>query len=82
MVKDEVICFKQADSDFRNDGRMTFHCSVEDPSADVDAPVRQSIEARLFCVFDGQDVETVPDKCPYTSYEDSKVMDQEKSKNV
>ena len=63
MVKDEVICFKQADSDFRNSGRMTFHCSVEDPSVDAaTAPARQSIEARLFCVFGGQDIKTVPEK--------------------
>lgn len=82
MVKDEVICFKQADSDFRNSGRMTFHCSVEDPSVDVDAPVRQSIEARLFCVFDGQDIETVPDKCPHVSYENSTFPKQEKSKHA
>ena len=83
MVKDEIICFKQADSDYRNKGRMTFHCAVEDPNASVNDPPRQSIEARLFCVFKNQDINTVPEKSVYGGYEKSKFYEEAaKSKNV
>merc|ERR1719334_891024 len=29
MEKDEIICFKQADSDFSKTGRMAFHCAIK-----------------------------------------------------
>ena len=61
MVRDEIVCHKQADSDFRVKARMCFHTAVEDPSASENDPPRQSIEARIICVFKNQDMNTVPE---------------------
>merc|ERR1712187_336874 len=60
MVKDEVILFKQWDSDPLRLGRTCFHTAFKDPTARVDAPVRQSIEVRAFVFFP----EHAPNTCP------------------
>merc|ERR1712107_802747 len=46
---DEVLLFKQFDSNTAVPGRMTFHTAFVDPPARPDAPERQSIECRAFC---------------------------------
>jgi len=60
MQMDEVLLFKQFDSDTALPGRMTFHTAFVDPTARPDAPERQSIECRAFLFF--PDFE--PNTCP------------------
>lgn len=63
MKKDEAIIFKQMDSDYTKSGRICFHMSVNDPTAEAVAS-RQSIEVRMMCYWlktkDGLD--TMPTK--------------------
>ena len=54
MKKNEVILFKQWDSDPTLTGRVTFHTAFADPSAPADAPTRQSIEVRAIAFFPGK----------------------------
>ena len=51
MKRDEALVFKVYDS--KKDGRARFtpHTSFEDPNTRLDAPPRQSIEARAFAFF-------------------------------
>lgn len=58
MQKDEVILFKQWDSDTTLSGRVCFHTSFSDPNAPQGLPPRQSIEARAIAFF--------PDHTPNT----------------
>jgi hypothetical protein len=60
MQMEEVLLFKQFDSDTTLPGRMTFHTAFVDPTARPDAPERQSIECRAFLFF--PDFE--PNTCP------------------
>ena len=63
MHKNEVLLFKQADSDYRKPSRISFHMAVADPAAkniQPPPPARQSIETRLMCWFLDEDVDTVP----------------------
>ena len=60
MQMDDVLLFKQFDSDTAFPGRMTFHTAFVDPTVRPDAPVRQSIECRAFLFF--PDFE--PNTCP------------------
>ena len=53
MKKNEVILFKQWDSDPTLSGRITFHTAFSDPAAPPDAPTRQSIEVRAIAFFPG-----------------------------
>merc|ERR1712232_422302 len=59
-TKDEVIVFKQWDSDPTRSGRLCFHTAVSDSSAPQGAPCRQSIEARAFLFFPDH----TPNTCP------------------
>ena len=54
MKKNEVILFKQWDSDPTLRGRITFHTAFSDPNAPADAPTRQSIEVRAIAFFPGK----------------------------
>ena len=52
MTAQEVLAFKTYDSvDDGSVARFTPHCAVADPNAAADAPPRQSVEARCFCLF-------------------------------
>lgn len=51
MKKDEAIIFKQMDSDYTKSGRICFHMSVNDPSAETTTSPRQSIEVRMMCYW-------------------------------
>ena len=56
MQMDDVLLFKQFDSDTALPGRMTVH----DPIVRPDAPERQSIECRAFLFF----LDFEPNTCP------------------
>eukprot|EP00927_Polykrikos_kofoidii_P074610 TRINITY_DN7062_c0_g1_i3.p1 TRINITY_DN7062_c0_g1~~TRINITY_DN7062_c0_g1_i3.p1 ORF type:complete len:387 (-),score=36.58 TRINITY_DN7062_c0_g1_i3:200-1360(-) len=58
MQKDEVLLFKQWDSDTTLSGRVCFHTSFSDPNAPQGLPSRQSIETRAIAFF--------PDHTPNT----------------
>ena len=60
MQMDEVLLFKQFDSDTALPGRMTFHTAFVDPTVRPDAPERQSIEGRAFLFFP----DFAPNTCP------------------
>ena len=60
MQMDDVLLFKQFDSDTALPGRMTFHTAFVDPTVRPDAPERQCIECRAFLFF--PDFE--PNTCP------------------
>ena len=51
MTPEEAIVFKVYDSLQDGRARFTPHTSFEDPTTPVDAPPRESIEARLFAFF-------------------------------
>ena len=44
MTKDEVVLFKEWDSDPQQLAKLCFHSAFKDPNAAVDAPDRQSID--------------------------------------
>jgi len=58
MVKDELLIFKQFDSDPKARVRYCFHTAFNDPSIPADAPARQSIEVRALALFN--EVMTAP----------------------
>jgi len=60
MKKNEVILFKQWDSDTTLKGRLCFHTAFQDPNALDDIPPRQSIEARGICFFPDHEPNTCP----------------------
>jgi len=60
MAKDEVLIFKQWDSDPLQAGRLCFHTAINDPTAPDGAVSRQSIEARAFLFFPDH----TPNTCP------------------
>ena len=51
MQLEEVLLFKQFESDTALPGRMAFHTNFVDPTVRPDAPERQSIECRAFLYF-------------------------------
>ena len=51
MHKDELLVFKQYDSDPRARARYCFHTAFNDPAIPKDAPSRQSIEVRAVALF-------------------------------
>ena len=51
MRKDEVLLFKQFDSDPNRTSRFTFHSSFSDPEVDADLPRRESVEVRAMAIF-------------------------------
>jgi len=68
MEKNEVLLFKQYDTDYRNASRLSFHMAIEDPLATsdlpTDYPARESIEVRLLAFFPDADIDTVPNEVP------------------
>lgn len=60
MKKDEVLLFKQWDSDRTLAGRISFHTAFKDPGARPGAPDRQSIEVRAFAFFPDHEPNTCP----------------------
>lgn len=60
MTKDEVLLFKQWDSDRTLPGRVAFHTAFLDPNARADAPDRESIECRGFAFFPDHEPNTCP----------------------
>lgn len=52
MKRTEALLFKVFDSDIDSPARYTAHSAFEDPTSAVDAPPRQSIEARALVFFD------------------------------
>ena len=51
MRKDEVLLFKQFDSDPTRSSRFTFHSSFSDPAVAADLPKRESVEVRAMAIF-------------------------------
>ena len=51
MMKDELLIFKQFDSDPNARVRYCFHTAFNDPTIPADAPARQSIEVRAVALF-------------------------------
>jgi hypothetical protein len=60
MAREEVLLFKQWDSDTSLSGRVCFHTAIKDPSARANAPPRQSIEARALLFFPEHQPNTLP----------------------
>lgn len=66
MMRDEAILFKQMDSDWTLSGRVCFHMSVSDPTADNNnnnktaPPPRESIEVRMLCLWKDAAVDSMP----------------------
>ena len=60
MQLEEVLLFKQFESDTALPGRMAFHTNFVDPTVRPDAPERQSIECRAFLYF----LDFEPNICP------------------
>lgn len=52
MAMNEVLVFKQYDSQTSGVSRFTPHAAFLDPAAPIDAPLRASIEARCLVLFD------------------------------
>merc|ERR1712086_1058603 len=55
MTKDEVLLFKQFDSDPQRSSRFTFHSSFTDPTVRSNLPARESIEIRAMAIFIEED---------------------------
>jgi len=51
MSKDEVLLFKQFDSDPQKSSRFTFHSAFHDPTIAGDLPARESVEIRALAIF-------------------------------
>ena len=51
MRKDEVLLFKQFDSDPSCASRFTFHSSFSDPNVEANLPKRESVEVRAMAIF-------------------------------
>lgn len=60
MTKNEVVLFKQYDSDISISGRTCFHTAFKDPNA-KNAPPRESIEVRCLLLFPDHTPNTCPD---------------------
>ena len=60
MRKDEVLFFKQYDSDPKARSRFCFHTAFDDPTVPRDAPLRQSIEVRALALFNNAMVAPPP----------------------
>merc|ERR1711924_464303 len=60
MAKDELLIFKQYDSDPKARVRYCFHTAFSDPNISADAPARQSIEVRALALFNDAMVDPPP----------------------
>ena len=78
MKKDEVLLFKQWDSDRTLSGRLCFHTAFLDPEAPKDIPPRQSIEARAIAYFPDHK----PNTCPNFPKEEAVEDPKDESKNI
>ena len=78
MKKDEVLLFKQWDSDRTLSGRVCFHSAFSDPSAPNDVPPRQSIEVRAIAYFPDHK----PNTCPAIVKEDFEEHTQDETENI
>ena len=78
MKKDEVLLFKQWDSDRTLSGRLCFHTAFLDPNAPKDIPPRQSIEARAIAYFP----EHKPNTCPVIPKEETEDNPEKEKENV
>jgi len=61
MTKDEILLFKQWDSDPTPSGRCCFHTAFRDPTSPFDSPTRESIEVRALCYFPDHEPNTCPE---------------------
>ena len=77
MKKDEVLLFKQWDSDTNRPARTCFHSAFSDPSAPDDAPPRESIEVRAFAYFPDHK----PNTCPIIEQEKEFEVDENEPVN-
>merc|ERR1719402_460 len=82
MKKDEVILFKQWDSDRSLDGRVCFHTAFKDPNAPSDAPTRESIEVRALAFFPNHEPNTMPDMKKYEAPVEEKEKNRVTSKHL
>lgn len=73
MKKEEVLLFKQWDSDTTVPSRMSFHTAFSDPDARPDAPERESIECRGIAFFPDHE----PNTCPGLPDDDAEVEGSE-----
>ena len=64
MQHDEVLIFKQHDSDPNLSGRHCFHTAFRDATARDDAPPRESIEVRAVAFFPDHEPNTCPSSKP------------------
>lgn len=64
MTSDEVLLFKQWDSDNTKSGRSCFHSAFHDSTARADAPPRESIEVRAVAFFPDHQPNTCPVQLP------------------
>lgn len=60
MTKEEVLVFKQWDSDPSQSGRMCFHTAFDNPSAPAGIANRQSIEVRAYVFLPDHEPNTCP----------------------
>ena len=60
MHKDELLIFKQFDSDPKARVRYCFHTALNDPTIPKEAPARQSIEVRAVALFNNDAMMTPP----------------------
>ena len=66
MTVNEVLLFKQYDTRQENAGqRSAFHVAFKDPTSPVDAPLRQTIEARVLAIYAEKDLESSKRKARY-----------------
>jgi len=82
MKKNEVLMFKQFDSDPERSGRMSFHTAFVDPQAPADAPVRESIEIRAFAFFPDHQPNTCPEPAEEEEEKDDPNEDPEVTRKV
>eukprot|EP01084_Bolivina_argentea_P140014 246253_1 len=62
MAKNEMLIFKQYDSDYNVKARYAFHTAINDPTAPKkNCPSRESIETRLIAFFPQHTPNTIPE---------------------
>jgi len=74
MTKNEALLFKHYDSDPTLTGRLCFHTAFSDPTSQLDAPSRESIEVRAYIYFPDH----LPNTCPEVVCEEEESGDEEK----
>lgn len=74
MKKDEVLLFKQWDTDPTLTGRCCFHTAFKDLDRKEPAPTRESIEVRAVCFFPDHTPNTLPE---FKAISENKELDEE-----